>query len=144
MMPENPSVPPTSRQESSANADGDANSLVEIVLAQRGMMWLFIAKLGVDFTVNMAQEFGAGPIPIAYLSIFVLVALAMGYFVFRLSNATYGIGPAVVCTALSFVPCLGLFTILILNGSTMDRLRKSGVKVGFMGATKTQLAEIRS
>lgn len=140
-MSQKPFVPPPSDAD---HVEGVSNELLEIVVAQRGMMWLLAAKFGTDFTFSVAKEFTTDLLLIAYLSVCVLVALAMGYYVFRLSNAIYGVGPAVVCAVISLVPCLGLLAVLILNGNAIDQLRKAGVRVGFMGATKSQLAEMQS
>jgi hypothetical protein len=113
-----------------------------MVKAQRGMMWLFLAKLGMDFTVMAAQEFLQGPALFVFYAAFAGIDLAIAYYVFRLSDLIYGSGPALVSAGLTLTPGMGTFAVLILNGNTIDRLRKAGVKVGFMGATKEQLEEL--
>lgn len=143
-MDANPYEAPKTREASDSKSAARiiADSTLEIVRSQRGMMWLFLAKIGMDFTVGIARELLSGPPWMAFLCSFLAVNIAIAYFVFRLSNAIYGIGPGIVCFALTLAPCLGTFTVLVLNGNAMDCLRKSGVKVGFMGATKSQLAEL--
>jgi hypothetical protein len=119
-----------------------ADSTLAIVRAQRGMMWLWLAKLGLDFAFSAAPDMLGPALSIAYYIPFLAVSIAIAYFVFRITHLVYGIGPALVCTLLAFLPCAGTITVLILNGQTMDRLRKLGVKVGFMGATRQQLEEL--
>ena len=119
---------------------GNASTL-SILRSQRGMMWLFLLKIGLDFTVSMARELPSRPLQIAYLCVFVLVEGSIAYFAFRISNAIFGLGPALVCSLMTLIPCMGMFSVVILNGTVIDRLRKSGVSVGFMGATKLQLEQ---
>ncbi|MBC7852539.1 MAG: hypothetical protein IAF94_03800 [Pirellulaceae bacterium] len=119
-------------------------SVLEMVKAQRGMMWLFIAKLGLDFGFSATRDLASQSVEILFWIAYLLVSLAVSYFVFRLTRVVYGIGPAVICAALIFAPCAGSFAVLVINGGTMDRLRKLGVKVGFLGATAAQVAELES
>lgn len=106
------------------------------------MMWLWVAKLGLDFAFSIAPDMLGPALSIVYYVPFLAVSIAIAYFVFRITHLVYGVGPALVCTLLAFLPCAGTITVLILNGQTMDRLRKLGVKVGFMGATRQQLDEL--
>lgn len=115
---------------------------VELVVFQRSMMWLFLVRLGMDLGWGVALEL-LGPVLvwIFWLAYFV-ISLFVAYFVFRLVKVIYGSGPAVICAIITFAPCIGIFAILILNGNVVDRLRKLGVKVGFMGATAAQFREL--
>lgn len=119
-----------------------APSTLAIVRAQRGMMWLWLAKIGLDFAFRLAPDMLGPALSIAYYVPFLAVSIAIAYFVFRITHIIYGIGPAFICALLAFLPCAGPITVLILNGQTMDRLRKLGIKVGFMGATRQQLEEL--
>lgn len=135
--PKSPSVP---------NVDGASASesrVLRIVRAQRGVMWLFLFKLGFDFTASIAAELFDPYLRVAYFIALVAVTVSIAYFAFRLANALFGTGPAFVCMILSAMPCLGTFAILVLNGAAMDQLRKLGVKVGFMGASAMQLEQLR-
>lgn len=120
------------------------DEIVEMVKAQRGMMWLFVAKLGLDFSSGSVRILLGQPYLAFYWVIYLVVSLSIAYFVFRLAKIVYGVGPAVICAALIFAPCVGSLAILIINGNTMDRLRKAGVKVGMMGATALQLKELEA
>jgi hypothetical protein len=120
------------------------DEILEIVKAQRGMMWLFVAKLGLDFGAGAVRDLASQPFLAIYWAAYLAVSLAVAYFVFRLAKVVYGGGPAVICAALIFAPCAGSLAVLIINGNSMDRLRKAGVKVGMMGATALQLRELEA
>lgn len=119
-------------------------TVIEMVQAQRGMMWLFVAKLGFDFSSGAANELLVEPVRIVFWVAYLVVSGTVAYFVFRLASAIYGAGPGIICACLTVAPCLGSLTVLILNGNTMDRLRKAGVKVGMLGASAQQLRELTS
>jgi hypothetical protein len=117
---------------------------LDLAQSQRGMMWLFALKFALDFCSGIVRDAVGLPLRIVYLSAYLLVSLAVAYFVFRAARIIYGIGPALVCGALIFAPCLGTLTVLVLNGTAMDRLRKSGVKSGFFGVDRRELEKLRS
>ncbi len=145
--PENPYRSPQAHEPAAAKppAGGSVDIVLEMATAQRGMIWLLLAKLGVDMTANMVMNgVSEKAVLLTVAVVFLVVEVAIAYFVFRLANVIYGVGPAIVCVALTIIPCLGIFTVVILNGNVTDRLRKAGVKVGFMGATKMQMDELRA
>jgi hypothetical protein len=117
---------------------------IDLAQSQRGMMWLFAAKFALDFGAGMVRDAASPPLQAVYLAAYLLVSLAVAYFVFRIARVIYGTGPAVVCGFLIFAPCLGTLTVLVLNGTSMDRLRKSGVKSGFFGVDVRELEKLRS
>ena len=120
------------------------DEIVEMVKAQRGMMWLFVAKLGLDFGAGAVRDLASQPFLTIYWVAYLGVSLAVAYFVFRVAKVVYGGGPAVICAALIFAPCAGATAVLVINGNTMDRLRKAGVKIGFFGATVQQLRDLEA
>src|SRR5688500_1741727 len=130
----NPYEAPHSPASPAERIEPQSNSLV-LVTSQRAMMWLLIAKLGFDFSAGAVGDLLAPPLLLVYWLAYLVVSAAIAFFVFRLANFVYGVGPVIICAVLSFLPCLGTLTVLVLNGNVMDRLRKTGVKVGFMGAT---------
>lgn len=121
----------------------DRTSL-EMLIGQRGMMWTLILKLVVDLMFNAMSGLQSGAMLYGLAAVYTIACLIVAYFVFRLANAVYGIAPGLICAAATFIPCIGLFAVLVLNGTTMDQLRKRGIKVGFMGATKTQVDELKA
>ena len=117
---------------------------LDLANSQRGMMWLFAAKFAIDFCSGMIRDTVSPPLQIAYLAAYLAVSLAVAYFVFRISSIIYGVGPAIICSLIVFAPSLGTLVVLVLNGTTMDRLRKSGVKSGFFGADRGEMEKLRT
>ena len=60
-------------------------------------------------------------------------------FVFMLALSLYSTGIGVLLGILTLVPCVGLITLLIVNGKATQVLRAHGVHVGLMGADSSQL-----
>ena len=102
-----------------------------------------MAKLGLDFSAS-SWELWSPVVQWVLWSLYLSVSVSVGYYVFRLSRVVYGLGPGVICAALILLPCAGSLTVLILNGNTMDRLRKAGVKVGMMGATAKEVEQFET
>ncbi|MEQ8789213.1 MAG: hypothetical protein RIC55_23065 [Pirellulaceae bacterium] len=124
-------------------AEQEAADRLEMALAQRGMMWFFVLKLAIDCTVGLAMGLQSTPLLAAYFVAFFTVEGAIAVNAFRLGRVVYGFGPGLACMLIVLPPCMGTMVVLILNGNVMDRLRKAGVKSGFMGVTKQQLDELR-
>jgi hypothetical protein len=119
--------------------------VVDLAKSQRGMMWLFAAKFGLDFGAGIVRDaVKSPPLQAVYWVAFLLVSIAVAYYVFRIARIIYGTGPALVCGLLVFAPCLGTLVVLVLNGTAMDRLRKSGVKSGFFGVDGRELEKLLS
>ena len=122
--------------------------MLDVAKSQRGMMWLFAAKFALDFGASTIRgtmrEGDIQPLVIVYLAVYTLVSLAVAYYVFRTARVIYDVFPAIICGLIVLSPCLGTLTILVLNGTTMDRLRKAGVKSGFFGVDKRELEKLRS
>ena len=61
-------------------------------------------------------------------------------FVFLLATKVYGTGLGILLGLLTFIPCIGLLVLLIVNGKATRVLKENGFKVGLLGAN---LAEVR-
>ena len=143
-MENNPYQTPQPHSSGKHLADDRAlHRLLDIVLGMQGMMWLFLFKVGMDMTVGTARVLFSDIWVTVYFCLYLVVQLAMSYFVFKVVHAIYDIGPAIICSLLVFAPCIGTLTVLVLNGNTMDHLRKQGIKVGFMGPTRQQIDDLR-
>lgn len=143
-MNENPYQSP---QSSDANPlprakPNEASVLLEMARAQRGLMWTALAVMGSNFLTNIGPLDLSQSVFLAVAGAWLALVLVFGYFAFRLANASYGILPGIVFALITMAPCVGLLAVLIINGQTQDRLRKAGVKVGFMGATQLQIDEL--
>ena len=116
----------------------------DLANSQRGMMWLFAAKFALDFSFGLIREMVTQPWQLLYLAVYLVVALTVAYYVFRVVRIIYGVGPAIVCGLLIFAPCIGTLAVLVLNGTTMDRLRKSGINSGFFGANRREMEKLQT
>lgn len=70
-----------------------------------------------------------------FLGLGVLLIGLMGMvFVFLLAIKIYGTGAGIVLGLLTFIPCVGLIILLIVNGRATNVLRQNGYTVGLLGA----------
>lgn len=63
-----------------------------------------------------------------------LVGLAGTVFVFLLATKVYGVGLGILFGILTFIPCIGLLMLLVINGKATNVLRQNGYRVGLLGA----------
>jgi len=74
------------------------------------------------------------------LGIGVLVLGLIGtVFVFLLGIKVYNVGLGILLGILTFIPCLGLIVLLIVNGKATSTLKQNGIKVGLLGANLSQI-----
>jgi len=116
---------------------------IELATAQRGMMWMLALKFAMDFSSGIVREVVGPPLQLVYLVAYLGISLVVAFFVFKIARVIYGDLPAVACFLLVLAPCTGTLTVLVLNGTTMDRLRKLGVKSGFFGPDRMQMEKLR-
>lgn len=138
----NPYQPPVQLPDNATDANYRCGKILIAVKSQRAMMWLMLVKLVLDFYSGIANESLGKPIVLVFWLAYLAVGVAIAFFMYRLADAMYGMGPAVICALTSLAPCLGVFAILILNGNAMDWLRKRGIKSGFMGVTPEQIQDL--
>ncbi|MFO1092210.1 MAG: hypothetical protein U0992_02710 [Planctomycetaceae bacterium] len=67
-----------------------------------------------------------------------VIAIAVAS-VFFLTRELHGVGRAVVCAVLMFVPCVSLITLLIVNQGATKFLQGHGVQVGFFGVDPSRI-----
>jgi hypothetical protein len=66
------------------------------------------------------------------------VGLVGTVFIFMLATRVYGTGAGVLLGILTFIPCIGLIVLLIVNGRATTILRQNGYRVGLLGASLSQ------
>ena len=115
---------------------------IELATAQRGMMWMFALKFAMDSSAGIIRDVVSQPFQAIYFVAYLAVSLVVAYFVFRIARIIYGDLPAIACGLLVFAPCIGTLTVVVLNGTTMDRLRKLGVKSGFFGPNRLEMEKL--
>jgi hypothetical protein len=115
---------------------------IELATAQRGMMWMLAIKFAMDSSTGIVQDMAKQPAQAIFFVAYLAVSFVVAYFVFKIARIIYGDFPGVACGLLVFAPCIGTLTVLVLNGTTMDRLRKLGVKSGFFGANRLEMEKL--
>lgn len=74
---------------------------------------------------------------------FLLAAVAGPVFVFLLSIQVFGVGEGIAMGILfgilSFIPCLGLIMLVIINQKATSMLQEKGIKVGLLGASLSKI-----
>ena len=69
----------------------------------------------------------------------VIVVLAAAVFVFLLAVEVHGTGLGIVFGLLTFLPCLGLIVLLIVNQTATSMLQRNRVRVGLLGANMSDI-----
>jgi len=105
--------------------------LVNLLVAV-GLVWSVIA-LGPGSRSAGAME-SAGRWIVLVLNLIGVV------FIYRLAKALRQ--TAWVYAVAAFVPCVGLITLLLINQFATGALRRHGVRVGLMGALKSDLEDV--
>lgn len=129
-MDDNPYRAPMSEGAAVGVLSGRQEDVRSVALYQKGIL--------VCILLNLCAGFGRFLIPqelqiLAVLGI-LAVCLAGTVFVFLLSTKVYGVGLGILFGLLTFIPCLGLIMLLIINGKATSVLQQNGYKVGLLGA----------
>jgi hypothetical protein len=120
----------------------------DLAASQRWMMLAYGVLVGANM-VGMQVLPQVRPVveyAVIQYSVFVghlLMNAVIAYFVFRIARIIYGPVHAAVASVAAFIPCLGTLTIISLTGTTMDRLRKSGVKSNLYGVERNEIERLR-
>lgn len=129
-MNENPYQSPLADIRAVGVLSGKQEDLRAVALYQKGIL--------VCILVQLLAVIGQLAVPAEMRILVALVALATGLvglvFVFLLATKVYGIGAGVILGVLTFIPCIGLIVLLIINGKATSILRQNGHKVGLLGA----------
>jgi len=62
-------------------------------------------------------------------------------FVILLALKMYSTGMGIFLAILTFIPCIGLITLLVINQKATGTLTKNGYRVGLLGANLSQFKE---
>ncbi|HTN75630.1 MAG TPA: hypothetical protein VL096_10300 [Pirellulaceae bacterium] len=140
-MSNNPYESPPVVKEVVGINGGQRADLRTVAQYQKGIMYCILANI-VLFVGNMvARGGGEGLSIVAYgfLAIYICVGLIQLALIVMLSTKVYNIGVGIIAGVLSFVPCVGLIILLIVNQKATSVLQSNGIKVGLMGADMSQL-----
>ena len=92
------------------------------------------------YVIAMIGQFAIPAEARAIIGLGVLVLGLVGtVFVFLLAIKVYNTGVGVLLGILTFVPCIGLIVLLVVNGKATGVLKQNGIKVGLLGANLSQI-----
>ena len=129
-MTENPYQVPQSTSTAIGVLSGTRDDLLSVAKNQKGILVCILIQL-----VAMVGQFALPPGVRLFLGLAVLIIGLVGaIFVFMLAIKVYGTAVGILLGFLSFIPCIGLIVLLIVNGKATGILKQNGIKVGLMGA----------
>lgn len=139
MNEENPYAAPTGEPDLERRAigvkGGRREDLRSIAIYQKGILICILVYL----LLILTRVF----IPPELLIVLALVLLADvvtgTVFVFLLAIRVYSLGVGILLGILTLVPCLGLVSLLIVNGKANEVLRANGLKVGLLGVNLSDI-----
>jgi hypothetical protein len=129
-MSENPYQPPTETGPAVGVLSGSREDLRKVATYQKGVLVCLLLQILMIIGQVLAPQGVATVVSIASL----LTSLAGSVFVFLLAIRVYGTGMGILFGVLCLIPCIGLISLLIVNGKATSVLRQNGIKVGLMGA----------
>lgn len=106
---------------------------VKVMAAQQKMMWVFGLKFGLGFGFGIVSNAESVWMQSVFVVIYTLAAILVSTSVFRLTYLLYGVGPAIIATILTLLPCFGTVIVLAVDGFTMSWLRARAVYVEING-----------
>ena len=134
-MSDNPYEPPLAPGTAVGVLSGSRADLRSVAQYQKGILiciLIYLIAVFCRFAVpaNLQLFLGIGVL---------MLGLAGTVFVFLLAIKVYGTVAGVLLGILTFIPCLGLIILLVVNGKATSVLRQNGIKVGLLGADLSQL-----
>jgi hypothetical protein len=129
-MGDNPYAPPKTDIRAVGVLSGKREDVLAVAKAQRAILICILV-----YFVALIAQFA---LPANLRIIVALSVLGVGIvatvFVFMLATRVYGTGLGIVFAILTFVPCVGLLMLLVINSKATNILRANGYTVGFLGA----------
>ncbi|MEI8376137.1 MAG: GYF domain-containing protein [Planctomycetota bacterium] len=108
--------------------------LRQIASYQRGVIFCLLFEIPAYVGVVALPP----PLNIVPVLVLLIVAIVGVVFVFRIAIRVYSAVAGIFLGILTFVPCLGLIVLLIINQGATKRLTENGIKVGLFGASMSQ------
>lgn len=76
--------------------------------------------------------------PWFFVVVQLILSALQSFAMFRMGRTVHNMFQAVGLAIFSFVPCIGMLLMLLVNGQATAALRSGGIKVGFLGANLEQ------
>ncbi len=144
-MSQNPYQSPSMPATAVGVNSGTREDLKKVAQYQKGIMYCILANfvmIAVLIFAGQSVAPGAGKTSLMLImnGLYIIVALAQLVFIVMLATKVYNMAIGVIAGILSFIPCLGLIILLVVNQKATKVLQQNGIKVGLMGANMSQLA----
>lgn len=134
-MSDNPYQSPLTESRAVGIRSGDPADLRNVARYQKGVLvcilvyiLLIVSQFFIPESLRPLLMIGAGA-----------VGIAGTVFVFMLAIAMHSVGVGILLGLLTLLPCIGLITLLVVNGQATNVLRQNGIRVGLLGADISQL-----
>ena len=135
MMSENPYESPALPAEAIGVNSGRREDLRSVAIYQKGInvcILFYLMALFGQFVIPEETR------PFLWLGVLPVI-LAGAVFVVLLAFKVYSTGVGVLLGILTFIPCIGLLVMAVVNGKATAILKKNGIKVGLLGAKLSQI-----
>ncbi|MDG2383676.1 MAG: hypothetical protein P8N76_18535 [Pirellulaceae bacterium] len=130
-MAENPFQSPDSPSPAVGVISGSHDDLRKVAKFQKGVLVCILIQLVVVFICLIVLP---SELVIIALGISSIVGIVSAVFVFLLSVQVYGVALGIVFGVGCLLPCIGLISLLVVNGKATAVLKQNGIKVGLLGA----------
>jgi hypothetical protein len=134
-MSDNPYQSPLTESRAVGIRSGDPAELKNVARYQKGVLVCILI-----YILLVVSQF---LIPESLQPLLMIAVAAVGVtgtvFVFLLAIAMYSVGVGILLGLLTLLPCIGLITLLVVNGKATSVLRQNGIRVGLLGADMSQL-----
>ncbi len=133
-MDENPYQAPLADFEVVGVKSGKQEDVRAVAVYQKGILVCILCYLLV-----VIGQFALPPALRPYLPLAMLpIGIAGLIFVFLLSTKVYSTTVGLLLAILTFLPCIGVLVLLMINGKATNILRQNGHKVGLLGASLSE------
>ena len=107
----------------------------EIAKRQRGIILCILGLFIVYGLMIVGQRAFPPAVVFGLAAVIVALDITGVVFVFLLTTKLYGVGVGILLGILTFAPCIGLITLLVVNAKAPAILKEAGLKVGMLGAS---------
>jgi hypothetical protein len=141
--PSNPFASPVYVSEMPKVSDAAHKAkLYEIAKAQNFLIMVVLAGLIVGIGGQMIMSQDSLPMTLVVFAAQLVISVFQSIAMFRMGKTVYSLGSAIALAVVSFIPCIGLVCMLIVNNTATKRLTSGGIRVGFMGSDLKQFGEL--
>jgi hypothetical protein len=134
-MSDNPYDAPSAESQVVGVRSGSREDLKAVATYQKGILLCILIYL-----VAVFSQLAVPPDLRMFLTFGLLaVGLVGTVFVILLAIKLYKVAIGILLGILTFIPCVGLLVLLMVNGKATAILRQNGVRVGLLGADLSQL-----